>query len=194
MKTHMKFKALLVSATVLLALLASCSEESSFNKKIPGDWWPVHASGSLETDVYTASWNGDLDEHGSIEVTYVSKSNPDITVKQRRFFPALRFGKDNRKHEAMNYLDIRNLTNIKAGKFLKYKVENGTLFIEKTDENGSPTGELDQGHPYKLVDENTLTVDQVTYQIYDYYKKMHPYNPVVDISDDSGLIPVMEYE
>lgn len=190
----MKTKSLIALTGIFLLLLTGCSEQQSFTKKITGDWWPVHASGSIDNDVFSASWNGDLGEHGDIEVSYVSKSNPSHIVKQYIFYPALSFGKDSRKNDAMRYLDIRSLYEIIAGKYRKYKVSDGIIFIETVNDNGTPTGEFDQGHPYAFIDKNTLKIDDVTYQAYSYYKETHPRNPVSELSDDSGLIPVMVYE
>ena len=190
----MKTKSFIALAGILLFVLTSCGEQQSFTKKITGDWWPVHASGSIDNDVFSAKWDGALGEHGDIEVKYISKSDPSRVVKQVVFYPALSFGKDSRKNDAMRYLDIRSLYDIKAGKYLKYKASDGKIYIEKTNENGTPTGEFDDGHPYSFPDKNTLKIDNVTYQSYSYYKETHPRNPVTEISDDSGLIPVMVYE
>ena len=191
----MKTKTLIALASCfLLMIAASCSEQQTFTKKITGDWWPVHASGSIDTDVLSAVWDGDLGEHGDIEISYVSKSNPERVIKQVRFYPALSFGKDNRKNDAMRYLDIRSLYEIKAGKYLKYKIEGGKIFIETTNENGTPTGEFGEGRTYKFIDKNTLMIDQVKYQNYNYYRETHRKSTVAELSDDSGLIPVMVYE
>lgn len=190
----MKIKSLFVLAMVSLVLLSSCDEQKQFSKKITGDWWPVHAIGSIENDKYTASWDGDLDEHGSIEVSLVSRSNSTLVIKQKVYYTALRFEKDTRKRDAFRYLDIRSLANIVAGKSLKYQIEDSKIYFETTNENGTPTGQFDEGHPYSFKDSNTLKIGDVTYQAYKYYKETHPYNPVTEISDDSGLIPVMVYE
>jgi len=191
----MKTKTLIALASfILLTVAASCSEEQAFIKKITGDWWPVHASGSVDNDLYSATWNGDLGEHGDIEISFTSKTFPDKVIKQVLFYPALSFGQDNRKNDALRYLDIRSLYEIKPGKYLKYKVSNGTIFIETTNENGTPTGEFDEGHPYKFLDKNNLQIDNVIYQNYAYYRETHRKTTAAEIGDDSGLIPVMVSE
>ena len=191
----MKTKTLIALASCFLLMAAvSCSEQQSFTQKITGDWWPVHASGSIDNEVFSASWDGDLGERGEIQITMVSKSDPSRIVTSMKYYPALSFGKDNRKNDALRYLDIRSLVQIKEGKYLKYKIDNGLLFIETTNENGTPTGEFDSGHPYKFMDKNTIKIDDVIYEEYSYYKETHKSNPVVEISDDSGLIPVMIHE
>ena len=190
----MKIKALLLVSTISLVFLSACSEEQQFTKKIEGQWWPVHASGSIDTDIYSAKWDGDLDEHGSIEVSYVSKSNPSTVIKQRKFYPAFIFGKDNRRNDAVRRLDISNLYEIKASKYLKYKVEDGNLFIEKVNENGTPTGEFGEGQPYKFKDKYNLMIGNVTYMEYTRYRELHPHSISTELSGDSGLIPIKIYE
>ena len=190
----MKIKSLILFAAVSLVFLTACSEEQKFTKGVEGQWWPVHAKGSIDNDVYSAKWDGDLDDHGGIVVTYVSKSDPSRVIKQTKYYPAYIFGKDNRRNDAVRILDIRSLYEIVASKYLKYKVEDGILYIEKINENGTPTGEFDSGRPYTLKDKTTLVLGDVTYMEFTHYKELHPNKTVSELSGDSGLIPIMVYE
>ena len=188
----MRIKLLLVSF-LSIALLAACSEQQSFTKKIAGDWWPVHATGSYEDAIVTAHWDGQLGDHGEIEVTYSSKTNPSLTVKKTVFYPALSFGKDNRKNDAVRTVDLSSRDLI-ASKYLKYKAEDGIFYLEKTNENGTPTGEFDEGRPYKFIGNDQLQLGNVTYMEYGAYRKSHTSNSIVKMSDDSGLLPISIYQ
>lgn len=188
----MRIRLFLVSCLSIL-LLAACSEQHSFTRKIAGDWWPVHATGSYEDAIVQAHWDGDLGEHGEIEVTYASKSNPSLVLKKFVFYPALTFSKDNKKKDAVRTVDISS-GDLPASKYLQYKAENGIFYLEKTDENGKPTGEFDEGRPYKFIDDNNLQIGNVTYQYYPYYRQNHPHNAIVQLGGDSDLIPILVYE
>lgn len=188
----MKIKSLIVLAGLCLLFMTSCSEQQKFTKSIKGDWWPVHASGSVDNSIYSAQWNGDLGEHGEILVSFVFKSDPSKVTKEYVFYPALSFGKDNRNNDAVRKADISS-REIKASKYLQYKVEKGIFYLEKTNENGTPTGEFDEGRPYKFIDENTLQIGTVTYESYTYYRQTHR-NSMTELGDDSGLIPIFVYE
>ena len=85
----MKTKTLIALASCFLLMAAvSCSEQQSFTQKITGDWWPVHASGSIDNEVFSASWDGDLGERGEIQITMVSKSDPSRIVTSMKYYPA----------------------------------------------------------------------------------------------------------
>lgn len=189
----MKIKSFIALASLCLLFLTACSEQQEFTKNIEGDWWPVHASGSLEDAIFEAHWDGDLGEHGEILVTFKSKSDPSISQKSYIFYPAYSFGKDSRKNDAVRTIDLSS-RDYKASKYLQYKVEEGILYIEKTNENGTPTGEFDNGRPYKFLDKNNLQIGTVTYQAYAYYKETHRNSTVSELSGDSDRIPVLVYE
>lgn len=69
------FHLFFLAATLLMT--ASC-DDSKTVKNLYDDWWPVHASGSQENDYFKATWDGDLNSNGGIEVTFVDKTNPTI--------------------------------------------------------------------------------------------------------------------
>ncbi len=185
----MKTKSLIILAGLFLFFCTSCSEQHSFTKKITGDWWPVHASGSMDNEVFTASWDGDLGDHGEIIVVCTSKDNPSLTVKKTVFYPALSFSKDTRKNESVRTVDLSS-RDLKTSNYLKYKVENGTFYMETVSAEGTPTGEFGEGQSYKFLDDNTLKIGNVTYEAYSYYRKKHQSNSIVEMGGDSDYLPI----
>ena len=177
---------LFLSLIASFLLLSACSEDFKTTKNLYTDWWPVHASGSSESDLFSATWDGDLDKHGSIEVTFKHKTDPSVTYTQTINYKALSFSKSKEK---FCYVDLND--QYAASKYLSFYIEDGNIFMEKLDQNGK----YDDGKPIKFQDENILKIGNVTYHKYSYYKEKHPSQfGRSSAADDNERIPISRYE
>lgn len=186
----MRFKTILsLSLLAGALLLASCSEDTRTTRNLYDDWWPVHAAGSQENELFTARWDGDLSHYGGIEVTFVEKNNPSRTYTQFIYYKALSFKSD---HKTFSYISIstRDYTSSKA---LKFYIKDKKIYFEKMNEAGRGSGEYEEGKPISFVDDDHVKIDNVTYERYSVYYEKHRNYP--DHSDMIRTeIPVMIYE
>ena len=188
----MRFKTILSLALLsgILLLLASCNTDTRTTRNLYDDWWPVHASGSQETEFFTARWDGDLDAYGRIEVTFVDKSAPTRQYTQDIFYDALSFKSD---HKTFCYISIssREYTSSKA---LKFYVKDKKIYFEKRKESGRGSGEYEEGKDIAFTDDDHVRIDGVTYERYSvYYEKHRPYGSITE-DRICTEIPVMIYE
>ena len=151
------YKKILTLCSILIGLIvfSSCSEDLRITKNLYDDWWPVHASGSFDSDYFTASWDGDLDKHGLIEVTYVSKTNPSLNYKEFKSYPALSF---NKKKETFCYYYIQNLSNITSSKDLKFYVKDKMIYLEKMTDTGRGSGSYLEGRSISFQGDDILKI------------------------------------
>ena len=180
---------LFLSLIASFLLLSACSEDFKLTKSIYTDWWPVHAVGSSESDLFSASWNGDLDKHGNIEVTFKNKNNPSVTYTQTISYMALSFSKS---REKFCYIDLND--NYASSRYLKFEIKDGMIYMEKLRDDGGKAGEMEDGKPIELKDENILVIGGVTYQKYSYYKDTHPNQFKSSIFQENERIPILSYK
>ena len=136
-----------------------------------------------------SSWNGDLDKHGNIEVTFKNKNNPSVTYTQTISYMALSFSKS---REKFCYIDLND--NYASSRYLKFEIKDGMIYMEKLRDDGGKAGEMEDGKPIELKDENILVIGGVTYQKYSYYKDTHPNQFKSSIFQDNERIPILSYK
>ena len=177
----------LVFLAAALLMAASC-EDSKTVKNLYDDWWPVHASGSQENDYFKASWDGDLNSNGGIDVTFVDKTNPSIRYTQTIYYKALSFKKD---HKHFTYINISS-KDYTASKLLLFYVKDKQIFFEKMTDSGRGSGEYEDGKDISFVNNDHVKIGNVTYERFSVYYEAHrPYG------DKSGIlteIPITSYE
>lgn len=166
MKAKVLFSLFLLAGVLLTS---SCADDFSVPNHLNDNWWPVHAQGSQETDLFTASWDGDLNPHGSIDVVFKSKKNPDITYTQPVSYKALFFQKD-KKHFV--YITISSLNYVKS-RPLQYYVKDKKIFFEKMNELGRGSGEFEEGKSISSIDKDHMKIEGVTYERYSVYREKH---------------------
>ena len=184
------FKKSLLLLTMIAGVLAlsSCSEDVRITKNLYDDWWPVHASGSLENEYYKATWDGDLDKYGGIIIKVVHKTNPALSYEMTQYYPALIFKK---KPDTFCYAYIQNPREIETSKQLKFYVEDGLIYMETMTDTGRGSGKYAEGRPISIKDKDFLKIDNVTYQRYSAYRAEHPSTTTELAPGDR--IPVMIY-
>lgn len=187
----MRFKTILsLSFLAGVLLLASCNDDTRTTRNLYDDWWPVHAAGSQENDMFSARWDGDLSVYGGIEATFVDKNNPSRKYTQIIYYKALSFKSD---RKTFNYITIssREYTSSRA---LKFYVKDKKIFFEKMSETGRGTGDYEEGKDISFVDDDHVKIDGVTYERYSvYYEKHRPYGSTTE-DRICTEIPVMIYE
>lgn len=165
----MRYKSILFIAILsCMAVFTSCVD-AKLTKDLYDDWWPVHATGSFNSDYFTAQWNGALNKRGGIEVTFQSTTNPSLNYKDYVYYPALEFSKS----KGYCTFDIKTL-DVVASKYNKFQVKDGKLFLEKTNQAGRGTGEFGEGLDLTFLSENEVKIGDVTYQRYSYYREQNP--------------------
>lgn len=180
----MRYKSIFFMAILsCLALFTSCVD-TKLTKDLYDQWWPVHASGSFQSEYFTAKWNGALNKRGGIEVTYQSTNNPNLNYKEFVFYPAIEFSKS----KGYCTFDIKTL-DITQSKYIKFQVKDGKLYLEKTNDAGRGTGEFGEGKDISFLSENEVKIGDVTYQRYSYYREQNPLHSTDLGSGDR--IPVM---
>lgn len=189
----MKFKSIL-ALSLIVAVLSSCSEQR-MAKKLSGDWWPIHASGSYEDNVFSAKWDGDLDDHGSLVVQYKSKTQEGKIYNKTIYYSALSFTKDARKNDAVRYISLRNLYEISRSGYMKYYIEDGKIYLEKANEEGKGSGEYMEGQDISFPNDYTLKIGNVTYESYAHYnERTHASRTYDDFSFLPDFSPVGLFE
>jgi len=178
----------LVFLAVALLLASSCSEDSKTVKSIYDDWWPVHASGSWESEYFTGHWDGDLNSKGDIKITFYDKTNPEIKYTETFNYKALSFKKD-RKH--FNYIDISSF-DYTASRQLLFYVKDKKIYFEKANETGRGTGEYEDGKDITFLDNDHMKIAGVTYERFSVYYEAH--RPYGDKSVILLEIPIAVYE
>ena len=164
----MKLKTILL-ISMAAVVLTSCG--GKLEKNLKGDWWPIHASGSYETQFFTAQWDGDLDDHGGISVVYKSKDQGGATYTDTRYYPAVSFTTDARKKDKVRFISLRY--EITRSDYLDYRLEDGKIYFEKQDSDGKGTGEFMEAQDIRFVNDHTLKIGNVTYESYAHYKERH---------------------
>ncbi|MCR5710531.1 MAG: hypothetical protein K6G79_08640 [Bacteroidales bacterium] len=186
----MKTPAFIVVLAAALLMMTSCGEAAKQTKTLYGhQWWPVHASGSIDDGLFSSSWDGPLDKNGCIIVNMVHKKYPELSYQTEIYYSALDFSK---KNQGFCYLDIRSLAEIKQGKYLKFEIKDGMIYFEQTDKNGRGTGKMGEGLPIKFSSDTKVQIGNVTYQEYKAWLKEHPMFALE--LGWSEMIPVAVYE
>jgi len=186
----MRFKSLFIlSMAAGMLLLGSCTESSS-NNKLYDDWWPIHASGSMDDGYFTASWNGDLDSFGAIGVIFTSKTDPNLTYNQFVYYKALSFSQE---RKAFCYIDI-STRDYKASKYLDFYIKSKKIYFEKLNDVGRGNGEYEEGQDFKFLDNDHIQIGTVQYERYSVYYENRVRNRTSEYAPVEGRIPVMIYE
>ena len=187
----MKRITLLFLALIPTLLIFSSCADLRQTKDLYDNWWPVHASESFENDNFTAQWNGNLGIHGDILVKYVSKKNPSLYYEDTKYYPAYVFSKAKKTYGTISIESLGDTHSLLKG--LQFKVKDGMLYLEKPNDRGKGTGEFDEGHPLKFIDDNTVQIGGVTYERYKYFKEKHPevFKPLADKGFDLDEIPIV---
>ena len=176
-----------------LLLISSCADFRQ-TKDLYDDWWPVHASGTFNNGKFSAKWDGDLGVHGDIVITYVSINNPSLSYDDTKYYPAYQFSK---KKKAFCTVTIESLSDMHAlTKFLGFKVKDGTIYFEIPNERGKGSGEYDEGHPLKFINDDTVQIGDVTYERYKVFKDKHPevFKYAAEMGFDLDRLPVIDTE
>jgi len=161
----------LVFWAAALLMAASCADNTTV-KNLYDDWWPIHASGSQETEYFKAQWNGDLNSNGGIEVTFVDKTNPNLSYTKTVYYEALSFKKD-RKH--FTYIDISS-NDYTSSKQLLFYVKDSKIYFEKPNGAGRGSGEYEEGQDIKFQDKDHVKIGDVIYERFSVYYQAHrPY-------------------
>lgn len=179
------FHLFFLAATLLMT--ASC-DDSRTVKNLYDDWWPVHASGSQENDYFKATWDGDLNSNGGIEVTFVDKTNPTIHYTQMIYYKALSFKKD---HKHFTYIDVSSMDYTSSRQLLFY-VKDKKIYFEKMNNAGRGSGEYEEGKDINFVNDDHVKIENVTYERFSVYYEAHrPYGSKEAILTE---IPIAVYE
>ena len=180
---------LLIPMFCCLLVFSSCVDTKT-TKNLYDDWWPIHASGSFSSEYFKASWDGDLNKHGGIEVTYQSTTNPALNYKEDIYYPALKFSK---KQKGFCYISLKDLLNITASKYLKFYVKDGQVFLEKVNDAGRGTGEYQEGKTVTFQGDDIVKIGDVTYQRYSAYRQAHKLSTSSDDLAPGDEIPIKVY-
>jgi len=179
------FHLVFLAATLLMT--ASCGDSQTV-KNLYDDWWPVHASGSQETEYFKAQWDGDLNSNGGIDVTFVDKTNPTLSYTKTVYYKALSFKKD---HKHFTYIDISTL-DYTASKQLLFYLKDKQIFFEIAGNTGRGTGEYEEGQDINFTDKDHVKIGKVTYERFSVYYEAHrPYGSKEVMLTE---IPVAVYE
>ena len=164
-------------------MFSACSEDSRMTKNLYDDWWPVHATGSIDNDPFSAKWDTDVNPYGNVTVEFKHKSNPDLHYTQVFNYPALSFDK---KKETFKYYYLNE--HYRASTTLKFYVKDGNLYLEKINPDTQRGSGAYDSKPLSFIDKNTLKLGDVTYQRYSEYKKNNPtvVSSVAERQDDIG--------
>lgn len=186
MKTKSVYFFAMLSAAFLLA---SCSD-FKLQKDLYGDWWPVRASGSVDNDQFSATWDGNLGVHGDILVTYVSKKNPNLSYEDTRYYPMLSFNKSQKKFCTVT---LQSLGDMRAGRYRKFEVKGGQIFFEQANDQGKGTGEFGEGEDLTFLEDDVVKIGKVTYERYEYFKSKHPeiFKPLSEKGFDLTTPPII---
>lgn len=130
---------LIISAIMLFAFL-SCSKNGESFRPDPvdvsglsgTDWRPIHASGETLSGNSSITWDGDIDENGEL-VVHLNVNGTERDMKLS--FMGISFRRKNERNLfGRFYTADKNYTMIY---YLRYKVENGYLYLEKVASGGS---------------------------------------------------------
>lgn len=169
-----------IISAILLFTLSSCTKSGADNRPdlvdVSGlsgtEWRPVHASGETHSGGSSMTWNGDLDERGEL----VAHLNANGTEREMKLsFMCISFRRENEKNRFCRFYPAdRKYTMLY---YLRYKVENGYLYLEKVASDGrgdissssyinqpKGSGEYDSYHIDELTS-TTLKFDGVTYEL-----------------------------
>ena len=184
----MRTKALFfLTLAASLLLLGSCAD-MKLTKDLYDDWWPIHASGSQENAYFTARWDGDLNNFGNIDITFVDKSDPTITYVETKNYYALSFTKG---RESFRYIDVSTRTPV-ASRYYKFYVKDKKIYFEVQSETGRGSGDYDEGHDITFTDKDHVKIDNVLYERYSVYHDRN--QEVKELVPSDGRIPVVAYE
>lgn len=184
----MKTKAIFfLTLAASLLMLGSCAD-MKMTKDLYDDWWPIHASGSQETEYFSARWDGDLNNFGNIDITFVDKNDPSITYVETKNYLALSFTKG---RESFRYIDVSTRTPT-ASRYYKFYVKDSKIYFELPSDTGRGSGDYDEGHAITFTDKDHVKIDNVLYERYSVY---HDRNKAVkELVPYDGRIPVVAYE
>ena len=186
----MRTKALFfLTLAASLLMLGSCAD-IKMTKDLYDDWWPIHASGSQETDYFTARWDGDLDDFGNIEVTFVDKTDPSLSFVKAINYYALSFVKN---REAFCYINISRRTPVSSG-YYKFYVKDKKIYFEKPNDAGRGSGEYEEGQDITFTDKDHVKIGNVLYERYSVYYENSVRSRVTELVPYDGRIPVVAYE
>lgn len=186
----MRSKVVFFLTFALSLLMMSSCEDSSMTKDIYDDWWPIHASGSQETEFFTAHWDGDLNNFGNIDVTFVDKTDPSLTYVQTKNYYALSFVKG---RESFCYIDISDRTP-QGSRYYKFQIKDKKIYFEVPSDSGRGSGTFDEGHDITFLDKDHVKIDNVKYERYSvYYEKNKSSNKTTELAPYDGRIPVVSY-
>ena len=170
-----------------LLMMSSC-EDLKMTNDIYDDWWPIHASGSQETDHFTARWDGDLDNFGNIEVTFVDKTDPSLKYVQTKNYYALSFVKG---RESFCYIDISHRTPV-ASRYYKFYIKDKKIYYESPSDSGRGSGQYDEGHDISFQDKDHMQIGSVKYERYSVYYENNKIKK--ELAPCDGRIPVVAFE
>lgn len=185
----MRTKPILFLALLAGLLFCSCSQDAVDTKNLYDDWWPVHATGSIQNDLFTAQWDGDLSRSGAIEVTFVSRTNPNLQYTDTRYYPAYSFRKSGKDFCT---IDISS-RDFPASRYLKFYLKGGKIFFEVPKENGTGSVTYGEGVDFRFLNDDMIQFEGVTYQRYSVWYASHK-PEASDLLGNGERIPVMIYE
>ena len=170
-------------------LLSSCSDLKQ-QKELYGDWWPVHASGSLDNEQFTARWDSDLGVHGDIVITFTDKKNPKLTYEDTQYYPMLSFSKKQKKYCTVS---LQSLGDMKASRYRSFEIKDGKISLEKAGSNGRGNGEFTEPMDLTFLEDDVVRIGDVTYERYAYFKNKHPeiFKPLAEKGFDLETPPII---
>jgi len=162
-------KRITLFALLAIILLSSCSEDVKITRKLSEDWWPIHASGSVTGDYFSATWDADLDGYGKVDVTYYDNTTPSIFYVESKYYNALSFEDDGKN---FRYIDISTNDPV-AGRFLRYYVKDKKIYFELPNDTGRGSGDYDEGQDISFQGDDILKIGNVTYERFSVYYEKH---------------------
>lgn len=182
-------KRITVFALLAAFLLSACGPDIQITRKLNDDWWPIHASGDVKGDFFSAQWDADLDGYGKVDVTYYDNTTPSIFYVESKYYPALSFEDDGKN---FRYIDISTKEPV-AGRYLRYYVKNKKIYFELANETGRGSGEYDDGHDISFESKDILKIGNVTFERFSVYYEKHLKSNTTSISE-TGRIPITCYQ
>lgn len=162
-------KRITLFALLATILLSACSEDTQITRKLTEDWWPIHASGNVSGDYFSAQWDADLDGYGKVNVTYYDNTDPSIYYVESKYYDALSFEDDGKN---FRYIDISTNSPV-AGRYLRYYVKDKKIYFELPNETGRGSGDYDEGQDIAFQGKDILKIGNVTYERFTVYYEKH---------------------
>ena len=182
-------KRITIFALLASILLSACGPDVQITRKLNDDWWPIHASGSVSGDFFSAKWDADLDGYGKVDVTYYDNTTPSIYYVESKYYDALSFEDDGKN---FRYIDISTNTPV-AGRFLRYYVKDKKIYFELANETGRGSGEYDEGKDISFQGKDILKIGDVTYERFSVYYEKH-LKTDTSTTSETGRIPITFYK